>query len=730
GVRLHNPLGIVPDSVIERFFSGPWSIMLLTTVACCVAAVFVRYRRAAAQERAQIKWFLYACALFLIIYPIGSFVSSNDCWSIVFDLMVLTIPTSIGIAILRYRLYDIDIIIRRTLVYSTLTLTLGLVYLGCIVVSRTLIAPYIGGSDVAIVASTLAIAALFTPLRRRIQNIIDKRFYRRKYDAAKVLAAFGATARDETDLERLTAELLRVVDATMQPESVGLWLREPSTTAGGAPPQSGNTIGARFEHTTRSSLIERSDENETMKSSLPLRHAQEPAGPAKVSTPIGQILFDRSISRYLPWSLPSILLAGAVLVPLALWLLYADLGSRFGQPAAALKSLANLCALTGTAAFAVSVILGARLKLVERALGGADQLYRAHRRIGAATPLLLAGHALFVVASKAIASLPAGLLLFTPLAGWDVFLGVIAFAGLVAALLFPRLRTLKHEAFVLLHRALGVAFLVGGLHVLLVPATWALASPLIAYLLALLAAGALAFVYRSALGRFLIRRHRYQIAEVNRLGESAVELVLAPAGATMPFLPGQFAFLTILDERLPREAHPFSITSAPSDPRVRMVVKALGDYTTRLLDLRPGGAALLEGPYGGCSYRRVANRRQIWIAGGVGVTPFLSMARSLGGTPYDIDFYYCTERTEDAFFLDELFVLSDQTPQLRIIPIRKISLGHITVDDLQAASGDLPRYDILLCGPPVMMRNLRAQLQARGVPPAQIHFEDFAAMAV
>src|SRR5262249_37417823 len=114
GVRLHNPLGIVPDSVIERFFSGPWSIMLLTTVACCLAAVFVRYRRAAAKERAQIKWFLYACALFLIIYPIGSFVSSNDCWSIVFDLMVLTIPTSIGIAILRYRLYDIDIIIRRT----------------------------------------------------------------------------------------------------------------------------------------------------------------------------------------------------------------------------------------------------------------------------------------------------------------------------------------------------------------------------------------------------------------------------------------------------------------------------------------------------------------------------------------------------------------------------------------------------------------------------------------
>ncbi len=132
---------------------------------------------------------------------------------------------------MRSRLWDIDLIIRRTLVYSTLTVTLGLVYVGCILVSRTLVAPYLGGSEIAIVASTLAIAALFNPLRKRIQNLIDKRFYRRKYDAAKVLAAFGATVRDETDLERLTAEMLRVVDETVQPEFIGLWLRsEPERT--------------------------------------------------------------------------------------------------------------------------------------------------------------------------------------------------------------------------------------------------------------------------------------------------------------------------------------------------------------------------------------------------------------------------------------------------------------------------------------------------------------------
>ncbi len=243
-VRLRNPLGILPESV-WTIVAVPWIIVLLTTITFCVAAVFVRYRRAAAQERAQIKWFLYACALLLIILAISSFqqifATSFGVWfDILFELALLLIPTSIGIAILRYRLYDIDIIIRRTLIYSMLTVTLGLVYVGCIVVSRTLVAPLIGSSDVAIVASTLAIAALFTPLRRRIQNVIDKRFYRRKYDAAKVLAAFGATARDETDLDNLTGELLRVVDETMQPEFVGLWLRDvqPHSTTDGARPAS------------------------------------------------------------------------------------------------------------------------------------------------------------------------------------------------------------------------------------------------------------------------------------------------------------------------------------------------------------------------------------------------------------------------------------------------------------------------------------------------------------
>jgi hypothetical protein len=141
----------------------------------------------------------------------------------------MALPIGIGVAILRYRLWDIDIIIRRTLQYALLTGLLAFVYLGCVLILQQLFEAVTGqASPLAIVASTLAIAALFSPLRHRVQAFIDRRLYRKKYDAAQTLAAFAAAARDETDLEALTTQLLRVVTETMQAEQVRLWLSEPT----------------------------------------------------------------------------------------------------------------------------------------------------------------------------------------------------------------------------------------------------------------------------------------------------------------------------------------------------------------------------------------------------------------------------------------------------------------------------------------------------------------------
>ena len=234
---LPNPIGFIPSDVWNGPISILWGIGLLTMVSGSVLSLFIRYRRAPYVEREQIKWLLFAGAFFVVVYGLTFFLSSaeessldNGLTNLLFVLSILAFPAAIAIAIFRYRLYDIDVIIRRTLLYAVLTALLVLVYFGIVVLLQAVFGRLAGveQSTLAVVISTLAIAALFTPLRRRIQDAIDRRFYRKKYNAQQVLTQFALTARDETDLDALLAELVRVVDETLQPEHVSMWLEEKS----------------------------------------------------------------------------------------------------------------------------------------------------------------------------------------------------------------------------------------------------------------------------------------------------------------------------------------------------------------------------------------------------------------------------------------------------------------------------------------------------------------------
>jgi hypothetical protein len=220
--------------------------------ACLIGAQFYRYRYVSSPiERQQTKWPVFAASIIgiallgltvpgLIFPALGQ---SGSLYQLaigpVYPFGVLLISLSVGIAILRYRLWDIDILINRTMVYGTLTGLLILVYVGLVIGLQFLLHGLTGGSALSIVASTLVIAALFQPLRKRIQAIIDHRFYRRKYDAARTIAAFSATLRNEVDLNQLREHLLNVVQETMQPAHVSLWLREPIRTEN-QPRQAGN----------------------------------------------------------------------------------------------------------------------------------------------------------------------------------------------------------------------------------------------------------------------------------------------------------------------------------------------------------------------------------------------------------------------------------------------------------------------------------------------------------
>jgi hypothetical protein len=231
---LHNPIGFISqDAFQSSLINIPTSVSVLLLTVLCAAAPFVRFHRAGAVERLQIKWLFSAAALFTAVYAPGFFnesyqVTESLVANLLFTLALLAIPSAIGIAVLRYRLYDIDIIIRKTLVYATLTALLALVYFGCIVLLQGLFDALTGQqSPIVIVVSTLAIAALFNPLHRRVQDIIDRRLYRRKYDAAQTLSAFAAMARDETDLDALTNQLLHAIQETVQPTLISLRLWEP-----------------------------------------------------------------------------------------------------------------------------------------------------------------------------------------------------------------------------------------------------------------------------------------------------------------------------------------------------------------------------------------------------------------------------------------------------------------------------------------------------------------------
>jgi hypothetical protein len=229
-----NPLGIEALRPVSDLL-GPFVLVLfLAFPFASAASLVVRFRRSGSVERQQIKWLaLAALAIpvwFLTNSPIEA--ASRTLFVIMDALIVFAlIPVAAGIAILRYRLYDIDVVINRALVYGTLTVTLALVYVGSVVGLQAALRALSGQeSTLAVVASTLTIAALFNPLRRRVQAFVDRRFYRRKYNAAKILDAFNARLREETDLGTLSDDLVGVVGETMAPAHVSLWLRQETAS--------------------------------------------------------------------------------------------------------------------------------------------------------------------------------------------------------------------------------------------------------------------------------------------------------------------------------------------------------------------------------------------------------------------------------------------------------------------------------------------------------------------
>jgi MFS family permease len=235
GVRgTSNPIGWAVTEPLETVY-----LLVILSFPFAIAALLLRYRRSSGRDRAQLRWVAFSGAVFVAVYVVTltslAFVDEHsvtgDVLTSFTQVAFAAFPIGIGFAVLRQDLYDIDVVINRTLVYASLTATLAGVYAGSVLLLQLVLSDLTQGSGLAVAASTLAVAALFRPARRRIQSIVDRRFFRSRYDAARTIEAFGLQLRDEVDLDALSIDLRSVVIETMQPAHVSLWLRDVGARA-------------------------------------------------------------------------------------------------------------------------------------------------------------------------------------------------------------------------------------------------------------------------------------------------------------------------------------------------------------------------------------------------------------------------------------------------------------------------------------------------------------------
>ena len=436
-------------------------------------------------------------------------------------------------------------------------------------------------------------------------------------------------------------------------------------------------------------------------------------------------------------------------VPLYLWARAAPFGLRFGDLGATLLSVGVLCGLAGITAFGINLVMGGRFGVIEPFFGGLDRMYRVHHRTGVVSFSLLVAHGLLMLASAATDSWGNALRLVLPDPNWTVTLGALALLGLIVVMLATLYAKINHEVFLWVHRFFGLIFVVGAFHAFRTPGTKALSPALTIYLAVVVLAGLAAYTYRSLLGDLLVRRRHYRVTDISRHGGEVAEITLTPSDGALPFTPGQFVFLTfesrsmrarfrpfsrepagqselvsVRSGAVRKQFHPFSITSSPQQRELQVAIKASGDYTTALRHLEVGDQAWIEGPYGSFSYRNVTSKRQIWVAGGIGITPFLSMTRGLV-EGYEVDLYYATKTRAEGYFRDVVEELARTRPGLRVITYPEDELGFLTAEEIERRSGDLASAAVLLCGPKPMTEALENQLVERGVRRSLIFYEEF-----
>lgn len=413
-----------------------------------------------------------------------------------------------------------------------------------------------------------------------------------------------------------------------------------------------------------------------------------------------------------------------VVLTIAIWF-YVRKGSQtFSNYSVSTHSLGQLSGLVGMTLFSLTFVLTTRLKLVEKLFGGLDKVYITHHTMGIVAFILLLFHPLLLVIKFIPSNIKQAAIYLLPSNSWAVNYGMIALAIMTLLIILTLYINLKYPNWKLSHKFMGLVFIIACFHVFFITTDITFYPLLRNYMVFVSTIGLVSYLYGSYFRHYIENTYSYEIDSVETK-EKITTLTLKPKNKILEYIPGQFIFIRFFGNNIPKEQHPFSIASAPVDGKIKLSIKSIGDYTDKVKELKPGTVAEIEGPYG--FFNRVScDNDQIWISGGIGITPFLSMVESLKQSKScKIDLYYCLRNKSEAVFLDRLETISNNNKDLRIIPYYSDEKGFLTVDKIEKISKDIKTKDFFLCGPPAMMKSITIQLKKIGIKNKNIHKEDF-----
>lgn len=414
-------------------------------------------------------------------------------------------------------------------------------------------------------------------------------------------------------------------------------------------------------------------------------------------------------------------------LPLFVWGSQTELGSLtgFGQ---IVRSIGQVSGLLGMSLFCLNFVLAARIRFIEDLLSGLNRVYLLHHLVGEYALIFLIFHPLFL----ALQYLPLSVLLvvrfFLPpiISDFATWFGILALCTLIVLLVLTLYIKLEYQFWRFTHQLLGTSLFLAALHVLFISGDLTIKPALRWYMLGLSVTALLAFAYRTLFWRLLVKRYSYTVTEVIHKSDDVSEIKMTPDTASLPYWPGQFVFVEIISALgIRHEVHPFSITSPVNSTYLAFAAKSSGDYTETLKLLKPHTQVKVEGAYGRFLLER-ARPKQIWIAGGIGITPFLSLARNLTpSSPYQIALIYSVKTRPEAVYMDEFNQIAATSQKLQIFVQSSREQGRLTAHRVAELVPDLKERDIFLCGPPPMMQSMRSQLRELGVRNSHIHSEEF-----